>query len=811
MTKVHFQFISPQTDWSVFYEIDKLTYLPTKLTIKSEYEDKGGDDDPLQSGLTIEYSTFINGYSNRSLDFYGDDEYWSSGGSMWVEPSVCRPPGNSQKAFPKIAKKLKIVFSEKDELSDREAEERGTAVLDFESDLVSIENKTTDLTSIYASKQVLRFDFSSLFPCKTHFNKADDVYQKSKLIRLLRQLADEKDDPSQDDYVFVGSKTIRGSVTDAFRKALFRPEDPLKPKHVTTIYLAQSGSDDIQQKIYQVEFEEFHYPIGELKGEYVEHLRYDLYEFETVFSESELSKTFDVSECVEESMAAQFSLIGQVAYKDVEDIIQGYPNNEALKKRLRSLLIEKSGLTALNFPKIQVHVYPKEAIAEISFVDIVNPMVYFEDSITLRQKASADHLVDVRTPVKCAIESLKFIHSAGFQYCEIEDETYCDLFTRLAVAKRGRNCTTMVKKESVKDEFKYEGLEEKLAMLKKMVENKELRITLDNLQIDFHTMHLKRKLDIDKRTLYGRQAKGLKIADKKAQRILGTEDGIKNPTDCYKACVNTNNDFSCDTFSFCKRFDVLAECSLANSVSYDDSTGDLKDFTETDQECDLFSVYSLMHFEEHQNKKLVEDKKILQSFVDASSNDCAQSCLNYNHENKNAENHCNSMEICQDYSDATCRLSSEQTIWQGEGAIRDDQDCNVYSLKHLLNFLPTSKAKLTDFVSQTVDSLDQCATLCEVAGDCDRFNYCEQGDEKRCRYLSKKYDGKLENTKLESEELGCSSYVHDKTQLGALPRDQDSIQPRNYTTYALVCFLIGAFLGATAFYHCKSSRSRQFV
>lgn len=792
----------------VFDAVDKLTYLPTKFTfeIESKYS---------RSGFEVEYSTFINGDNPRSLEFGGDDEYAASNGTVWLAPSVCPPFLNEEKATPQIPKQLKIVFNEKDELSDRKGEQ-AIATLDFENGLVSIENRTADLTSIYATEQALRFDFSWLFSCKTHLSEADEVYQKSKLIRLLKELADEE----SNSYNLVGSKTIRGTKTDAFRKT----DQTWQPTLVTTIYIAQSAPNTRQ--IYRVEFEEFRYRNNETKretqSERVKHLRYDLYQFEAV-SDNVLSKTFDVSECVDESMTAQFSLIGHTVYKDVDNIKQE-PNSNELKKSLRSLLAEKSSLSTLNFPKIEVNVYQKESIAEVSLVDIVNPLAYFEDSNVLRQKAFPDYLVDVRSLVKCAMGSLKSIDSVGFQYCQTNDETYCDLFTRLAVARRSRDCTTMVKKQGVKNE----SLDEKLEKVKKLVENKELIITIDDLQIDFYSMHLARKphSDIDKRTLYERESFGFKIADEKAQKIFKTDD-IGTPNDCYEACMNPNNDLSCDTFSFCKRSDVT-ECSLANHENYTDSTGE--DFFERDPQCEVFSVYPLMHFEKHESKQLVKETKILEIFHPYDAKDCSLSCLKYNHEHRGDENHCNSVEFCEDHgSSATCRLSSNLTIWQRDRAMSGNENCNVYSAKHLLNFHQTSKTRLTDFVSLPVDTLDQCATLCEIAGDCDRFNYCEQGElfahENICRYLSSKHDGRLDripNTELESEELGCSSYVRSRTKLGALPKDQNRHQPRNQTgdanekfsvnsTYALACFLIGAFLGAITLYHCKTSRSGHYV
>ena len=267
--------------------------MPTKFTFETE---KG----LWRSGFKVEYLTFINGDNSRSLDFGDDDEYATSNGSVWLTPSACPPLWNDQEMNLKIPIQLKIVFNEKDELSDRKAEQ-AIATLDFENGLVSIENRTTDLISIYATEQALRFDFSRLFFCKTHLSVANEIYEKSKLIRLFKELADEE----SNSYVLVGSKTIRGTKTDAFRKM----DKIRQPTFATTIYLAQSGPDNTRQ-IYRVEFEEFRYHNSELKSEsqtqHVEHLRYDLYEFEAV-SDSVLSTSFDVSECVDESMTAHFS------------------------------------------------------------------------------------------------------------------------------------------------------------------------------------------------------------------------------------------------------------------------------------------------------------------------------------------------------------------------------------------------------------------------------------------------------------------------------------------------------------------------
>lgn len=191
--------------------------------------------------------------------------------------------------------------------------------------------------------------------------------------------------------------------------------------------------------------------------------------------------------------------------------------------------------------------------------------------------------------------------------------------------------------------------------------------------------------------------------------------------------------------------------------------------------------------------------------------------MNYNTENDKKKN-CLSIEICENADKKTgCRLSNQHTLWKGEAGnvTIDDNSCSVHSIKHLINFSPSAKVKLQNFLSEQVLSIDQCATACE-AGDCKQFNYCERDEgNHECRYVSDKVSGEKKNTELDSEEINCVTYVRNSKSIGDLkPLVEETIETTSKPTgkgfkrggVAGLVFLflfIGLFVGGGGFYAKK--------
>lgn len=207
--------------------------------------------------------------------------------------------------------------------------------------------------------------------------------------------------------------------------------------------------------------------------------------------------------------------------------------------------------------------------------------------------------------------------------------------------------------------------------------------------------------------------------------------------------MNPKNNFTCDAFSFCKRLDENYECNLISLIDNQNSH-EYDTISVKDDNCDIYSVSILKHFQEHSDKKLSEkDVKIIDEIKmdhkKSASSDCALNCLNHNKKTKNEDDHCLSIEVCKNDEITNCKLSQNNTLWANEKVVVKDLNCVVYSVKHILNFHPTTQTKLENFISEPVNSQDHCATRCDMSGDCHIFNYCDT--ERFVKIISKNSNG----------------------------------------------------------------------
>ena len=403
----------------------------------------------------------------------------------------------------------------------------------------------------------------------------------------------------------------------------------------------------------------------------------------------------------------------------------------------------------------------------------------------------------------------------GFQYCDINEQKFCDIITdsNLPVSKHDEiNCSVERKRPDV--DVEYETFNEKFHKFKKAIDERKLNLNHLGGMISFDRLHrIKEESDIDRSQLYERKAEGQKLISTFVKAKL--EDGIFNLNSCYEACTNVSNSFSCDSFSFCKKTELLYDCHLANIIQ-DGQTVD--DVLEKDANCDVYDVSMLPKFREHSNKQFVDKEvELLPTRYETKGNECAALCLQTNRENSD-NTKCLSIEVCEDENDSktTCRLSTNQTLWDNEKLLKDNVNCNTYSVKHILNFYPTELATLKDFVSEEVSSLDQCATSCDVADGCDTFNYCETESSKTCRYSSKDKKGSADS-KLPIDQLGCVTYTHRKQLIGA-PLIQTKTKTKNEIItkgngngfrigslfgFIFLFLFIGLLVGSAVFYGYK--------
>ena len=496
--------------------------------------------------------------------------------------------------------------------------------------------------------------------------------------------------------------------------------------------------------------------------------------------------------------------------------------------------MEKSKQTAISFPRIEVEVFPKEVIAHFLFLDIVSPFAFFKKpKEEKREKEAPEHLEPVQNERDCAIKALQGKEFAGYEYC-VEDETKtkakthsCDLLDEKLIGSKKtdkKQCVIMEKIDSAKaPTFNYKTTNDKIDLIKTAAEEGSLKVdTHKSESLVFSQLHrIAEESEIDRSKLYeiiGGQNQ--KVVDKKAVKILKSQEGILNLQSCFEACSDPLNNYVCDSFSFCKRFDVLYECSLVNYRQLDKDGIPREEILEKDDECDYYTVSATRYFQQHENQKLKAEEKeggpILGTYAATGSAECAQDCLTYNMENNDKQ--CLSIEVCENADKhPECRLSSEHTLWKGDAGdvMKPDTSCNVFSLKHLINFTPAAKTKLENFYSEKVKSIDQCATACEV-NECQQFNYCERDvDNHECRYVSEKEGGEKKNTELDSEEINCVSYVRSSKSTGTpkLPFEEAEETVDKFTGLGFrrgsvvgLVFLflfIGLFVGGGGYYGKK--------
>ena len=495
-----------------------------------------------------------------------------------------------------------------------------------------------------------------------------------------------------------------------------------------------------------------------------------------------------------------------------------------VKEELRKLLVKSSGQTVIAFPKFHVETYPEEIIAHFTFIDIISPFAYFvkpEKETRDKNKNEPENKVDAQTEMECASRALKEQKCTGYEFCKEGDEpAYCDLLNDKMLGLNRTNeeikkCVIREKVDIAKaEEFIYQTTNEKIETIQTAA--KEKKLTLESHKgeyLPFEQLHrIAEESEIDRSKLFSRTNKHHKISDKKS-KLLKLEDGITSLQSCFEACVDPKNEMTCDSFSFCKRFDsILYDCNIAE-LNRKQADEDFNEYFEEDENCHVFTVSALKHFQSHEGMRL-NDESPLDTFAATDSAECAQDCLNRNQE-KQGEEQCLSIEVCTDGEKSHCRLSREQTLWKGsddKNLLIPEETCNVHSVKHLLNFHTTTKEKLQNFLKETVDSIDQCATLCDI-GQCKQFNYCENQDRKECRYLSEIVSGDKHNTERQSEEIGCTSYIR-RDEFVKPPEvvKEEEIESRpsgkgfkrgSVTGLVFLFLFIGLFVGAGGLYAKK--------
>lgn len=271
-----------------------------------------------------------------------------------------------------------------------------------------------------------------------------------------------------------------------------------------------------------------------------------------------------------------------------------------------------------------------------------------------------------------------------------------------------------------------ESIEQKLNKIVQSSKENRLVVEVLDYRFNFNKIYSnKRESEIDRSQLYALKSEGQTISDKAALPAIRTK--ITNIDDCYSACTNSKNNFTCDLFALCRRPIGVFDCRLGSWMDRNSTTMNEAEFFSNDEECNLYRISALKHFQEHAGKQLIDAKNEIGKFDEMTGAECAQTCLNRNNKITNDER-CLSIEVCAEdlnTEKTTCRLSGAHSLWDNEQVLKDNENCNVYSVKHLLNFYPTSQTVLKNFKRKKVDSLDQCSTVCDVSGDCNTFNYCD--------------------------------------------------------------------------------------
>ena len=85
-------------------------------------------------------------------------------------------------------------------------------------------------------------------------------------------------------------------------------------------------------------------------------------------------------------------------------------DSDLLKEQIRTLLVDISNQTMVNFPKINVNANENEIIASIRFIDHFSPLAFFEklDKFSkIKFKANPENPINVNSSVECATACLK--------------------------------------------------------------------------------------------------------------------------------------------------------------------------------------------------------------------------------------------------------------------------------------------------------------------------------------------------------------------------------------------------------------------
>lgn len=298
---------------------------------------------------------------------------------------------------------------------------------------------------------------------------------------------------------------------------------------------------------------------------------------------------------------------------------------------------------------------------------------------------------------------------------------------KMSVFEKSINKCKVYKKTFLLDKrfYNYIVFDEKIKKITELINQNKFIFKNKAKEFKFERIHfIKEENEIDRSKLFELKIKGEKFNKKSIKKTIKYEDGILNTANCYTECTNPQNDFACDSFAFCKRPDKNYDCLLGNLKSEEEV--DIEKQLEEDKNCDLYIISPLNHFLEHLHKKFVDKYKneIISTFKETKSSDCALNCLNYNSEN--SQNRCLSIEVCgSQKGKETCRLTKKHSLWKSDEIMIDNDDCNVYSVRHILNFHVKERTGLQGYSEKVVDTLDQCATLCDLQGDCHNFNFCE--------------------------------------------------------------------------------------
>lgn len=303
----------------------------------------------------------------------------------------------------------------------------------------------------------------------------------------------------------------------------------------------------------------------------------------------------------------------------------------------------------------------------------------------------------------------------------------------LIVFEKDKNKCNVFKKTYLSDKrfFNFVPFDKKLEQLYKLSKAGELTLKHSDHHIIFNKMHIiNKENEIDRTKLFELKFRGQKLTSGSTRKTLRHEDGIMSVVNCYEECASGKNEFSCDAFAFCKRLDNNYNCLLGSLNSEKLNDNEKSNVIEADDNCDLYQISSLEHFKEYAHEKFADkddSNSIIGIFEETKSNQCAQNCLDFNSESKNEEDRCLSIEICEiEDSDPVCRLSRRHKLWDNKETIEQSNQCNIFSVMHILNFHRASKHYLKNYLEKEVDSLDHCATICDQANGCDSFNYCER-------------------------------------------------------------------------------------